>query len=135
MRLLTNTACNPWRDFDRLVGSLGTIPSWVPAFDVEETDAAYILRGDIPGLAQKDIEVRIEDGVLGLVGERPATAASTGRFAPSRQERPAGKFARRFRLPDNVDADGVKAAYANGVLEFTLPKREPADVARLVPVR
>ncbi len=131
MTLLHHNTFNPWSDADRLFGTLRNEASWAPAFDIEETDAAYVLRGDIPGMPQKDIEVRIEDGVLSLRGERKPPEAPP-RF--SRRERPHGKFLRRFRLPDEVDADGVKASYVDGVLELTLPKREPVDTSRLIPV-
>lgn len=131
MTLLHHKAFNPWSDVDRLFGSLMNEASWTPVFDIEETDAAYVLRGDIPGVPQKEIEVRIENGVLSLQGQRKQSEVGS-RF--SRRERPHGKFLRRFRLPEEVDADGVKASYADGVLELSLPKREPADSSRLIPV-
>ena len=93
MTLLHHNTFNPWSDADRLFGTLRNEASWAPAFDIEETDAAYVLRGDIPGMPQKDIEVRIEDGVLSLRGERKPPEAPP-RF--SRRERPHGKFLRRF---------------------------------------
>lgn len=131
MHMLQHTPFNPWRPAFRLLGAHADPVSWLPAFDITETDDAVVLRGDVPGVPQEDIEVRIEDDVLTVRGERKRIEKGDG-FA--RSERLYGKFERAFRLGDSVDADGVKASYANGVLELTLPKREPADTSRLVPI-
>ncbi len=135
MRLLNHQSIGPWRDMDRLIGAFRDDASWVPAFDIEETDAAYVLRGDVPGMSQKDIEVRIDEGVLRVRGERQTVAAGEDRHRFSRRERRGGKFARRFWLPETVDTESVKASYVDGVLELTLPKREPEDTSRLIPVQ
>ena len=131
MTLLPYNAFNPWREVNRFCGAPEYKTSWAPRFDIAETDKAFVLRGDLPGVTQKDVEVRIDDGLLSVSGERKP-AADEERF--SRRERPDGKFARRFWLPDTVDADGIKASYADGVLELTLPKQDPPDNARLIPV-
>ena len=131
MTLLQHSAFNPWRDVDRFFDALANEPRWRPAFDTGETEAAYVLRVDIPGVAQKDIQVRIEEDLLTVQGERK-TSATAGRFG--RQERRHGKFVRRFRLADTVDTDGIEASYKDGVLELALPKREPVDNSRMVPV-
>ena len=131
MTLLHHNVFNPWRDVDRFFGPRRNEAGWAPAFDIGETETAYVLRGDIPGVSHKDIEVRIEDGFLTVRGERKQ-ADGAGRF--SRRERQQGKFERRFQLTDLVDSDGVKASYVDGVLELTLPKQEPEDNSRLIPV-
>lgn len=135
MRLLRHNSIDPWHEVDRLFGTFRGESSWLPAFDVEETDSAYVLRGDIPGIAQKDIQVRIDEGVLSVSGERKTVASDEDRRRFSRRERRGGQFARRFWLPDTVDSDSVKASYDNGVVELTLPKREPEDTSRLIPVQ
>ena len=131
MTLLPYNAFNPWREVSRFFGTPEYKTSWTPRFDITETDKAFVLRGDLPGVTQKDVEVRIDEGLLSVSGERKPTADEE-RF--SRRERPSGKFARRFWLPDTVDADGIKASYADGVLELTLPKQDPPDNARLIQV-
>lgn len=131
MTLLHHNPFNPWRDTNRFLAPRAHDAAWIPAFDIEETDAAFVLRGDVPGASQKDIEIRIEDGVLTVSGERKASETDS-RFR--RAERRHGRYVRRFRVPNEVDADGVKAAYAAGVLEVTLPKREAVDTSRLIPV-
>ena len=131
MRLLQHSPFIHWADPVRFFEPPREDNGWVPAFDIRETDDAFVLQGDIPGLTQKDLEVRVEDGVLSVSGERPQPAAEV-RF--SRRERPHGQFRRNFRLGDTVDDENVKASYEGGVLELTLPKREPVDTSRLIPV-
>ena len=131
MTLLRNDAFDPWRDFSRLLGNLPTKDAWIPAFDIEETDSAYVLRGDVPGTRQKDIEIRIDDGVLSVRGERKVLVDDTTfRHA----ERPDGQFERRFHLPGAVNEDKIKAKCSDGVLEISLPKQAPVDTSRLIPV-
>lgn len=131
MHMLQHTPFNPWKPAFRLLGGPTDPASWLPAFDITETDNAVVLRGDVPGVLQEDIEVRVEDGILTVRGERKRAEKVNG-FA--RSERLFGKFERTFRLGDSLDADGIKASYANGVLELTLPKREPAETSRLIPI-
>lgn len=122
-----------WKDLDMLLGKPRTLPAWRPAFDVEETEKAYRLRADLPGMAQKDIEVRVEDDVLSVKGERTTTGKANTTMA-LRLERPAGKFARAYRLPEDADAEAIRANYEAGVLELTIPRRKPEDTARVIPV-
>ncbi len=133
MTLLHHNAFNPWRDFDRLLGARQLQGNWTPAFDITETDDAYKLTGDLPGMPQRDIEVRVEDGILTVRGERKGP--ENGNLDRHRRiERRHGKFTRAFRLPDDVNEDEVKAAYENGVLVLTLPRQEPVDTARVITV-
>lgn len=133
MRLLTASNLSPWRDFDRMIGAFAGPDAWTPDFDIEETDSEFILRGDLPGVTQNDLEIRVDQGVLSVKGVRQAEPDGDNDPRFSRRERRVGTFTRRFRIPESVDADGVKAAYVNGVLELALPKR-PAEAARLIPV-
>ena len=99
--------------------------SWqglVPAADVRETADGYVIEVDVPGLAQADVQVTLENKRLTLKGERkPAEGASF-----TRQERPFGAFERTFSLPDDVDAARIEAHARNGVLTVTLPRAEAA---------
>ena len=132
MTLLHNHVFDPWRDFARFLSTRPAGEGWMPAFDIEETDTAYILRGDIPGTHQNGIEIRIDDGVLSVRGERKVFREDA-QFRHS--ERPNGQFVRRFHLPSAVDEERVKASCSDGVLEVELPKRKPEDTFRLIPVR
>ncbi len=132
MRLLSDPIFNPWRDPNRLLAAMWDTEAWVPMFDIEDAGEAYILRGDLPGMTQKEIDVRIEDATLTVRGERKAVSLeSTER---TRRERPHGQFERTFRLPNAIDEARIKATYVNGVLELTLPKLAPTAQSRLIPV-
>ncbi len=133
MTLLRYNALNPWREFDRFLGTLQDEGHWTPEFDIAETDEAYTLTGDLPGMVQEDIEVRLEDGILTVRGERKGADNGRQNFY-RRIERRHGKFARMFHLPDTVNDEGVKATYENGVLVLTLPKQEPVDTSRVITV-
>lgn len=95
---------------------------WGPAVDIFETDDRIVLRADLPGVAQSDIEVRIDDNMLVLRGERrPPENVKADDY--HRAERPHGAFVRSFSLPQNVDQASIRASHDNGVLELVLPKR------------
>lgn len=116
------------RFFREGVGSdrpgLTTATGWSPLIDLEETADAYQLHVELPGIEPEDISVSVEDDVLTISGER--------RFYEEKEsdgfqriERRFGSFHRSTRLPGKIDADGVDATYAGGVLHVTVPK--PAD--------
>lgn len=101
-----------------------------PALDVEETDDAFMIHVELPGIAADDVEVSLEENVLTVSGER--------RFYDDREadgfrriERSFGRFHRAIRLPDRVDASGVKAVQRDGVLTVTAPKSEEAKPRRI----
>jgi HSP20 family protein len=96
--------------------------SWMPAVDVYETDARVVIRVDLPGVDQSDIDLRIEDGALVLRGERKfASGEKQEDFL--RIERSYGSFQRTFRLPGTVDPGQVQASHKDGVLEILLQKK------------
>jgi HSP20 family protein len=106
---------------------------WTPKVDLYELPDRLVLRADVPGLANEDLDVRIEGGQLVLTGRRdvPKDLDPT---ALRRMERPFGSFLRRYALPDGVDAEQVRASYTAGVLEVVIRKREETSV-RHVPVQ
>lgn len=105
---------------------------WMPSVDLREEDGRFVLRADVPGVALRDIEVSAENGALTIRGGRPASErVSSDGF--EHIERAAGTFLRRFTLPDSVRAEGIKAHYADGVLEIEIPK-QPRGEARRIPV-
>lgn len=96
---------------------------WGPSVDIYETDDRIVVRADLPGVAQSDIEVRIDDNMLVLRGERrPPDDVKADDY--HRAERPHGAFVRSFSLPQNVDQGAIRASHNNGVLELVLPKRQ-----------
>jgi HSP20 family protein len=104
-------------------GNDATRRCWVPAMDLVETDEHLVLRADLPGLNEDDVNIEIRDNVLTISGERKAehTDSSEGFH---RVERAFGSFSRSLSLPDGVDADKVNAEFDNGVLEVKIPKPE-----------
>lgn len=95
--------------------------SWAPAVDVVETEAAFVLSAELPGVAREDVDLQAEGRRLELSGRRPLP--SEGTF--SQMERSYGPFRRVFELPGPVDPDAVEASLAGGVLTVTVPKRPP----------
>lgn len=110
---------------DRRVGRAeSAMPSLSMSVNVVETDTAYEIEAEMPGLDQKDIELKVSDGVLTLSGERKAEQEEKKKDYHL-MERSYGSFRRSFTLPDNIVEDKIDAKFANGVLTVTLPKREP----------
>jgi len=103
---------------------------WVPAVDIREEAAQYVITADLPGVDPKEIEVTMENGVLSLRGKRtPQTAAEDKAFA--RCERPCGRFHRSFVMPESADAAGITAQGKNGVLHVLIPKRQKPQAHRI----
>ena len=100
-------------------------PRFMARVDVEEDDKTIVLKADLPGMEEKDIELRVEDGVLTLQGERKIEK-ETKEENLQRVERSYGSFVRRFTLPESVDADKIGAGFSNGVLKITMPKTAAA---------
>ncbi len=99
--------------------------SFVPAVDVYEDEQGIQLKIEVPGIEEKDIDVRLENSVLTVRGERKLEK-ETKEENFRRIERRYGSFTRSFTLPNTVDAEHVKAGYDKGVLSIQLPKKEAA---------
>lgn len=103
-------------------GSLATA-EWAPAVDIKEEPDKFILLADLPGVKPEEIDVRMENGVLTIKGEKK-TEAKTEKEGYKRVERVYGSFYRRFSLPDTANPDAISAVSKHGVLEIVIPKRE-----------
>jgi HSP20 family protein len=99
--------------------------AWSPPVDIFERQDHLVIRAEVPGVLMEDMDVRIENGVLTLHGERKQEADFKEENA-HRMERVYGAFTRSFSLPTTVDAAKVTATYKDGVLEVTVPKAETA---------
>ena len=102
----------------------GFSPSaWAPAVDIYETDKEIVLKAELPEMQEKDIDIKVEDNVLSITGER-RMEKEVKEENYHRIERAYGSFNRSFTLPRTVDREGIKAAYKDGVLKVSLPKKE-----------
>lgn len=130
---------DPWKDlialqermnrlleesFGRLRKEEGLVSgAWTPAVDIYETENSLVVTAEIPGVSEKDIDVRIENNQLIIKGERKFEK-ETKEENYHRIERIYGNFYRSFSLPSAVDHEKVKAEYKNGVLKIVLGKKE-----------
>lgn len=153
----TATAMGPWRPFenlrreiDRLFDDFGgsmwrsplgrsffdVQPFWqreaawaaAPAVDVAETDKAYEITAELPGMDEKNVEVKFSDGVLTIKGEKREEKEEKQKDYYL-SERSYGSFQRSFQVPDGVVADKIEATFKKGVLTVTLPKSAEAQKA------
>ena len=109
--------------------------SWTPSVDIYETETNLVLTAELPGIDEKDIEIKIEDNTLTLKGERKFEK-ETKEENYHRLERAFGSFYRSFTLPHHVDQDKITAESENGILRITMPKKpelKPKKVKILKP--
>jgi HSP20 family protein len=104
-------------------GNGGTLRRWMPAMDLVETGDHFVLRADLPGLSEEDVNIEVEDRVLTISGERKAEHETT-KEGYHRVERAFGAFSRSLTLPDGINAEAVSASFDRGVLEVRIPKPE-----------
>ena len=111
--------------FTRLFNEPQTNRPWTPAVDIYETDNDLVVKADLPDVDLKDIDVRVENQTLTIAGERKFEKQDNV-AGYHRIERSYGNFMRSFAVPSSFDTDKIAAAYKNGVLSVTLPKKETA---------
>jgi HSP20 family protein len=127
---------DPFRELNRVLGDLYTNRrseddllargTWVPSVDIFENDQhELVIKAELPEVKREDIDLRIENNMLTLRGEKKAESDVKDEQY-HRMERVYGAFSRSFALPPTVDAGKVAADYKNGVLEIRLPRREEA---------
>jgi len=99
-----------------------------PAVDVAETEKAYEITAELPGMDEKNVEVKFADGVLTVKGEKQEEREEKKKDYYL-NERNFGSFQRSFQVPDGVDADKIEASFKKGVLTVTLPKSAESQKA------
>jgi HSP20 family protein len=104
-------------------GNGGTMRRWMPAMDLLETGDHFVLRADLPGMSEADVNIELEDSTLTISGERKTEHESTDE-GYYRVERASGSFQRSLTLPKGVDPEAVSASFDRGVLEVRIPKPE-----------
>jgi HSP20 family protein len=118
------------RFFEGRTANGSTGRRWIPAMDLVETEDHLVLRGDLPGMSEDDVDIEIKDNVLTVSGERKAEHDERGE-GYHRVERAFGSFSRSLTLPQGVDAEKVEANFENGVLEVQIPKPSQAKPTRV----
>jgi HSP20 family protein len=128
---------NPSREFEDIYDRMGQLmnlafglapvqmadAAWTPAADLEETDDAYIVKVDLPGVHKDQIEVQVQDRQLNITGEIPESQDDDG-HRQHRRSRRTGRFELHTYLPGDVNPDAVRGELADGVLTVTVPKAE-----------
>jgi HSP20 family protein len=146
----TPSSAELWRPFETLRGEIdrmfddfgrGFWPSWgrslrgaapempsllTPAVDVVETEKSYEITTELPGMDEKNIEVKLADGVLTIKGEKQQDKEQKQKNY-YRRERSYGAFERSFEIPETVEVDKIEANFAKGVLKLLLPKKLEAQ--------
>jgi HSP20 family protein len=103
---------------------------WMPDFEVKENKDSYLIRGDVPGLGEKDIEVSLSGNVLTIAGKREEEKKEeTDKFYT--YERSYGAFSRSFVLPEGVDTEHIHSELKDGVLTLALPKSPKASTRKI----
>jgi HSP20 family protein len=139
------TLVNPSREFEDIYDRMGqlmnmafgslapvTVPDlpWAPAADVSETDDAYVVRVELPGVQRDQIDLQLQDRELVISGEIPEPQQDENERR-HRSSRPTGRFEYRTLLPGDVNPDGVRAELHAGVLTVTIPKSEAAKPRKI----
>ena len=127
MTTTSRGADNPQSAGSARAAAAGGLPYWF-AWAVAGICAlpllAYLIKADLPGVDKKDIEVKLENGILSIRGEKKSEKETGKGTKQHRMERFHGSFARSFTLPEAVKADEVDASFKDGVLSLTIPKEE-----------
>jgi len=103
-------------------GDNSALTAWAPAVDIYETENELVLKADLPDVHEKDLDIRVENNMLTIRGERKFEQ-NVKEDNYLRIERTYGAFSRSFGLPNTVNTEAIKAVYNNGVLTVELPKR------------
>lgn len=130
------SAYNPFRDFEEMSRSFWDSTN-VSAFrtDITEKDGTYVLEADLPGFKKEDISVDIDKDCLTITAEHKSEEKEENADSYIRRERYYGSYTRSFNVK-GIDTEAITAAYNDGVLTLTMPKKEPeAPAARRLEIK
>ena len=116
--------------WDPFFGTSRPASAFAPSFEVKETNEAFVLKADVPGVEEKDLDVAIHNGVLTVSGSRQAEERKEGE-SYAIYERQYGSFSRSFALPDVADGERVEAKLDGGVLTLTIAKKAEAKPRKI----
>lgn len=106
------------------------VSAFVPAFEVKETNEAFILKADVPGVAESDLDIAVHNSVLTISGARKPEERKEGE-AYALYERQYGSFSRSFALPETADGERVEAKLDSGVLTLAIAKKAEAKPRKI----
>jgi HSP20 family protein len=121
------------RWFDDILDGGFTDSTALPAVDVRETEDSYLMEVELPGLTEKDVDVKLENNLL-TVSSKKEEKKEEKKNGYVLRERKSRAFARSFVLPDEVDREKISAEFKNGVLSLAFPKA-PAAKPKIIPVK
>jgi HSP20 family protein len=139
-----NLVVNPTREFEDIYDRMGQLMNlafggfapfaaadlpWAPPADVTETNEAYVVHVELPGVRKDQVDVQLQDRALIISGEIPEQSEDDGHRQQS--SRRTGRFEYRTILPGDVKADAVSAQLSDGVLTVTVPKSEAAKPRKI----
>jgi len=104
--------------------------AFAPAFEVKETTESFVLRADLPGVDEKDLDIAVHNGLLTVSGARQAEERKEGE-SYALYERQFGSFSRSFALPETADGERIDASLKNGVLSLTIAKKVEAKPRKI----
>ncbi len=104
--------------------------SWAPPVDIYETQNALLVKAELPEVKREDIDIRLENGVLTIRGQRKLNEELKN-YQCYRMESQYGTFSRSFSLPRTVNAEKIEANYKDGVLSITIPKHEETKARQI----
>ena len=119
-----------FNDFDQAVtngvqnGFHVEMGTFSPRVDISESKENVFVRAELPGMKADEVKITLADNILTLRGEKKRSEESKTEDY-HRIERSHGQFVRQFTLPDNLNEEAIEATFADGVLDITIPKREP----------
>jgi HSP20 family protein len=111
-------------------GGAAPMRRWMPAMDLVEDGDHYVLRADLPGMSEEDVNIELDDSTLTISGERRSEQEGS-REGQVRVERAFGAFSRSLTLPQGVDPEAITANFDRGVLEVRIPKPEQRKPRRI----
>ena len=130
--LLDRDRVRPWDQLTRMMDEMSRgyegatdLGAWNPSCNIYDKNGDLMVEAELPGVAKEDIDVRVENGVLTLRGERKQEEEVKEEDF-YRLERAYGSFSRSFNLPSNVDAERIDATFKDGVLKLRVPRIEEA---------
>jgi HSP20 family protein len=106
------------------------VVTFAPAFEVKETEDAFLVRADVPGVKESDLDVSVHNNILSISGARSAEERKEGESYYV-YERQYGSFSRSFALPETADAERIEAKLEEGVLALKIGKRVEAKPRKI----